>query len=80
MQSAINPNTMKNTDIIQNIPVTNSRIPAKIPSTKIAPLLGIFAAYNMKILPANSATIIGMNGNITGVTLVSMALSWVSLA
>ena len=67
MQSAMNPNTIKNTDIIQNIPVMNNKSPAKIPKIKIEPRFGIFVAYSIKMLPVNNATIIGINGNVIGV-------------
>ena len=56
MKSAINPNTMKNTDIIQNIPVTNNKIPASIPRMESEPRFGILAVYNIKTLPANKTT------------------------
>ena len=58
---------MKNTDIIQNIPVTNNKIPASIPRMESEPRFGILAVYNIKTLPANKATIIGINGKVAGV-------------
>ena len=58
---------IKNTDIIQNIPVTNSKIPASIPSMESDPRFGILAVYNIKTLPVNKATIIGINGKVAGV-------------
>ena len=67
IKSATNPNMIKNTDIIQNIPVINKRIPARIPSMASDPRFGILAVYNIKTLPANKATIIGINGKVTGV-------------
>ena len=37
------------------------------PRMESAPLFGILATYSMKTVPVNRATIIGMNGNVTGV-------------